>query len=49
MVGVCVPKTIPHLLFAPMVHNNTEAHYLRLASTKMYIKSYFKETANQFK
>ncbi len=33
MVGVCVPKTIPHFLFAPMVHMHTFMLYLKLICT----------------
>ncbi len=32
-----VPNTIPHYYHAPLVHNHTVMHYLRLICTKTYI------------
>ena len=37
IVGVCVPKAIPHLFVLLMVRKHTPMYYLRLISTKMYV------------
>jgi hypothetical protein len=38
VVTVCVQKAIPHFVMLPTVHKHTSMHYLRLISTKTYIK-----------
>jgi hypothetical protein len=38
-VNVCVPKVIPHFVYALTVQKHTPMYYLRLIGTKMYVNA----------